>query len=184
MCYCRAARPRPLGIAQLEVSVVPGRRNRPRRFDNYFAHVVPVGATYACCFSSTVPQTGREMLIAFFDVNSSTDVSICRHDPHGGAYVLVGYTSGSVVLWDAAAHCSISTFDRCVAGLVGIRWMAWAPGNFLALRYDARGRNTALMVEGALPPRPLSDGMQLVPTVFSRRFRQNDTGHRVRVVTL
>lgn len=58
-----------------------------------------------------------------------------RHDPHGGAYVLVAYSSGSVVLWDVAAHSCMATFERCAVGLVGVRWMAWAPGNFLALRY-------------------------------------------------
>ena len=57
-----------------------------------------------------------------------------RHDPNKGPYVLVGYGSGAVVLWDAAGHCAITTFDRSVAGLAGIRWMAWAPGNFLAFR--------------------------------------------------
>lgn len=48
--------------------------------------------------------------------------------------MLVGYSCGTVVLWDAASHISIATFDRCIVGLAGIRWMAWAPGNFLTLR--------------------------------------------------
>ncbi|CAM9815043.1 unnamed protein product, partial [Ectocarpus fasciculatus] len=56
-----------------------------------------------------------------------------KHDPHRGPYVLVGYSSGTVVLWDAAGHHSVAAFDRCAVGLAGIRWMAWAPGNFLVL---------------------------------------------------
>lgn len=52
--------------------------------------------------------------------------------------MLVGYSSGTVVMWDAAGHCAMSKFDRCIVGLAGIRWMAWAPGNFLALRSACR----------------------------------------------
>lgn len=73
-------------------------------------------------------------MCTLFDAINSDDVYFGRHDPHGGAYVLIGYSSGSVLLWDAADHCSMTTFERCAVGLTGIRWMAWASGNFLALR--------------------------------------------------
>eukprot|EP00903_Cladosiphon_okamuranus_P008010 g7728.t1 len=71
-----------------------------------------------------------KLLFPAEDCGSVVDL---RHDPNRGPYLLIGYSSGTVVLWDAAGHCSIATFDRCIVGLAGIRWMAWAPGNFLAL---------------------------------------------------
>ncbi len=45
-------------------------------------------------------------------------------------YVIVSYKNGDIFLWDMESEAALSSFDRQGAGVRGLAWMDWAPGNF------------------------------------------------------
>ena len=108
----------------------------------------------------------------------------CRYDPNGGAYLLLAYTSGSVILWDTSGHSSVAAFDRCAVGLVGVRWMAWAPGNFMALRYYTCAAQCRLRPRVAVDVNPLPQTSSSLHECFSLSVHEQQPKTRFNLMAL